>query len=192
MTNQQKSTSAFTSIFVFARALRDDNSSQSANIQNLLQRENIRGTGEFGANETNDGGDVGFIGVYTDISAGVPVTGVCSTNGTPDGNKLGNRRFLRYVKTSSGPVNIQAIGAAAASVPSSGIAADPDILVYQQGTLRSGDQGQSSVANRETITSLQLAAGTYVIEVYAYETIDPDALAVVTTPRCMNLTIQEL
>jgi hypothetical protein len=192
MTDKQRNTPALTSIFSFASALRANNSSVSGNIQNLLQRENITGTGEFGANETNDGGDAGFTAVYTDISPGVQVTGVCSTNGTPDGNKLGNRRFLRYVKNTSGLVNIQANGAVAAGVPGSGIATDPDILVYQQGVLRSGDQGRSRFANQETITQLQLAAGTYVIEVYAFETIDPDAIAVVTTPRCMNLTIQEL
>jgi hypothetical protein len=192
MTNEEVNTPAMTSIFSFASALRANNGSASSSIQNLLQGEDIAGTGEFGANETNDGGDVGFTAVYTDITAGVIVTGICSTNGTADGNKLGNRRFLRYVKNTSGLVNIQATGAVAAGVPGSGIASDPDIQVYQQGVLRSGNQGRSGVPNQETITSLQLAAGTYVLEVVAYETIDPDAIAVVTTPRCMNLTIQEL
>jgi hypothetical protein len=192
MTDEEVNTPAMTSIFSFAAALRANNGSASANIQNLLQAEGVTGIGEFGAGESNDGGDVGFTDVYTDIAAGIPATGICSTNGTPDGNKLGNRRFLRYVKPTSGLVNIQATGAVAAGVLGSNMAADPDIQVYQQGTLRSGTQGRSGNPNQETITSLQLAAGTHVIEVVAYETIDPDAMAVVTTPRCMNVTIQEL
>jgi hypothetical protein len=191
MTNQEVSTPALTSIYSFANALRTNNASASGDIRNLLLLENINGTGEFGANETNSGNDIGFTSVYTDITPGVIVSGICSTNGSRAGNKLGNRRFLRYVKASSGLVNIQATGAASGAVAGSGAAVDPDIEVYLRGTIVAS--GRSEVSGQETISQQLLAAGTYVIEVVAYETIDPDTTnPLVTTPRCMNITIQEL
>lgn len=190
MTNQQKSTPALTSIFSFASALRANNSGQSSNIQALLQREQAQGTGDFGTGATVASGDVGFTEVYTDIAPG-QIVNVCSTNGSRDGNKLGNRRFLRYVKGTNGLVNIQATGVASPTIAGTALAVDPDIQVYSQGVIRLS--GESGTPNQETISGQQLAAGTYVIEVYAFETIEPDPnKPLVTTPRCMNVTIQEL
>lgn len=196
MTGPQKQTDAFTSIFTFASALRDENGSSSSAIASLLNNQDINGAGEFGTGETNAGGDPGFTAVYTDINIGAPVSGICSTNGNSDGNKLGNRRFLRFVKNTSGLVTIQATGAARAGLANSGAATDPDIRVYQQGGRQSFGQnpqgeaiGESSANGQETISQVPLAAGTYVLEVYAFETLDPDAATPVTTPRCMNVSI---
>jgi hypothetical protein len=190
MTDAEVNTNAFTSIFSFASALRANNSGQSPAIGALLTREEISGSGDFGNDETNNGGDNGFGGVYRDIAINQPAQTVCSTvsaSGNEDGNKLGNRQFLRFVKNSDGAVAIRADGTTSSSVPGSGIAQDPDILVYQRGVLRLS--GESSNQAVELIPATPLAAGTYVIEVYAFEVVDPDETQRVSTPRCMNISI---
>ena len=192
MNDEQVSTDAFTSIFSFASALRADNSAQSSAVRDLLQGEQISGTNAFGSGESNGSNDAGFTDVYTDITLGSPVTGLCSTTnagGKVGGNKLGNRRFLRFVKSAPGTVTIRADGVASGSVPGSGAAVDPDIFVYQRGA--PVGSGTSTDDRLELISGLQLAAGTHVIEVYAFEVIneDPDQGPVVSTPRCLNLSI---
>lgn len=199
MNDEQVSTNALTSIFSFASALRADNAGQSSSIRDLLQNEKITGTGEFGASENNGGDDPGFTDVYTDITVNSTVTGLCSTStasGAEGANKLGNVRFLRFVKGASPAlVTFQATGVASATVPGAA-AQDPDILVYQRGTRISfgtngdGTQiGESTATGQETISQVQLPAGTYVLQVHAFEVIDPDDTQRVNGPRCLNLTI---
>ena len=64
--------------------------------------------------------------------------------------------------------------------PGSGVAQDPDIYVYRQGTVAAS--GLSDAAASETISQLALASGTYIIEVYDY-------LATGTTPRCLTISV---
>lgn len=199
MNDEQVSTDAFTSIYSFAAALRADNSTQSSAINALLQREEISGSGAFGDTETNDGGDNGFGGVYRDIALNQAPQTVCSTvsaNGNVDGNKLGNRQFLRFVKNAAGLVTIRADGTTSPSVTGSAAAVDPDILVFRRGARVSfGNNannepiGESGVNGQELISQVQLAAGTYVLEVYAFEVVDPDDTQRVSSPRCMNISI---
>ncbi|HEY0941175.1 MAG TPA: hypothetical protein VGE08_13830 [Steroidobacter sp.] len=198
MRGPQVDTDAFTSIFTFADALIEANGSFASDIRNLLSKENINGTGEFGMGETNPGGDPGFMGVYREIIGTGTVTDICSTSnasGNVDGNKLGNVRFVRFVKNNSGPVTIQATGTA--SSVGLDLAEDPDIVVYRRGVSQSfglGSDGlpigQSAAVRQETM-NVTLDAGTYVLEVYDYQVIDPDVDPAnrPSTPRCMSLSI---
>lgn len=158
MIGPQVSSDALTSIFSFATALRAANAAASAAIVDLLSGESISGTDEFGAGESNAGGDATVLPIYGTIALNTPLTGVCSrsTSGSEDSNKLGNRRFLRFVNDQSRIVTIQAAGAApnAQSVA----ATDPDIYVHLRGSLAAF--GESTVAGTETISQVALAAGT--------------------------------
>ena len=199
MTDEQVNTNALTSIFSFSAALRAENSGQSSAIGALLQREEISGTGEFGTNESNGANDPGFTAVYSEVATNAQVTDLCSTataSGNVDGNKLGNVRFVRFMKSAAGAVTIRADGAASALVPGSAAAVDPDSLVYQRGarisfgTNNNGEQiGESTANGEEVISQVPLAAGTYVLVVYAFEVVDPNNATRVNTPRCLNLTI---
>jgi hypothetical protein len=185
MTGPQVQTSALTSIFTFATALRSGNSGSSAAIDALLSGEAISGSDEFAAGESNDGGDSGAQGVlpvYRDISPGTPVV-VCSRGiaGSGDAaNKLGNRKFLRLVLGTATAVVIQAAGASTggATVP----ATDPDIFVHRRGSLVAVSNATGST---ETTSQLALPADTYIIEVYDF---DLDGTTLI--PRCMNVSVQ--
>ncbi len=180
MIDEQVDTDAFTSIFSFAEALQSDNAGSAGAIESLLDREDIEGNDDFGAGENNAGSDPDALPVYRDITLNTPLTSVCTNAlaGSTDLNKLGNRRFLRFVNNASRQVTITALGTAprVATEP----AEDPDILVYRQGQIVAA--GESAVANREDL-SQALAAGTYVVEVYDFELTDS------SQARCMTVSI---
>jgi hypothetical protein len=184
MTGPQVQTNALTSIFSFATALRSANSESSAAISALLDGEVISGNDDFGANETNDGGDPQVLPVYSVIILNTPVP-VCSRAiaGTGLGNadnKLGNRKFLRFTLSTATLVTIQAAGAVTAD--GTVAATDPDIFVHRRGDLVAVGDGTGST---ETITQLALPADTYIIEVYDF---DIDGVTLVS--RCMNVSVQ--
>jgi hypothetical protein len=190
MTDEQVGTDALTSIFSFASALRADNSGSSAAISDLLNLEEINGTNAFGAGESNDGNLVGTLPVYQPVTLGgggqVYVCNVLTAETDVDLNKLGNTRFLRFDNDASRTVAITATGAT--TDPSQDAAADPDLVVYRRGAqVAVGDSGGPSVppAQRRIETlSTQLAAGTYVIEVFDFE-----LGAASSRPRCMTVSI---
>jgi hypothetical protein len=182
MNNQQVNTDAFTSIFSFAAALEANNGAAAGAIDNLLNGEAIDGNDAFGAGESNTGGDPRALPVYYSLALNTPFAGVCSSSvaGSDDRNKLGNRRFLRFVNDTQRLVTITAMGAASGAGTIA--AEDPDILVYRRGQLVVA--GESSVANREDISQQQLPAGTYILEVYDYNLSGTN-----TQPRCMTISI---
>jgi hypothetical protein len=174
MTGPQTTTNAMTSIFTFATAIRSQNTS---GIAALLNRENINGTDDYGTNETADGGVFGTLPVYKTISLNTPLY-VCSVaTAGAEGNKLGNRQFLRFNNDASRPVVVRAQGAT--NNASQDAATDPDIYIHRRGAVLA--TGESSTANVETV-NFTLATGDYIIEV-----LDFDATG--ARPKCMNVSI---
>ncbi|MGH8189505.1 MAG: hypothetical protein ACREUC_23310, partial [Steroidobacteraceae bacterium] len=185
MTGPQVTTDALTSVFPFARSIRSNNPSASAAIGTLLAGEAISGTDDFGAGESNAGTDATVLPVYRDITLNTPLTGICSrsTAGALTTNKLGNRRFLRFVNNTTRLVTITATGAApnAQSVA----ATDPDIFVFQRGAFVA--LGLSEEPGAETIPQFSLPDGTFIIEVYDF---DIEGAVPNSAPRCMTVSIQ--
>jgi len=191
MTGDQVNTEALTSIFSFASSLRAQNSGSAGAISDLLQRQSITRTPDaFGSNETNNGGDTDprALPVYDELMLNQPKNSVCSVSfagskdAIPDGNpnKLGNHRFFRFVNDVSRVVTITAQGA----TPTVGTVAatDPDFYVFRRGeTVLAGD---SSARGVETLSTQALPAGTYVIDVFDYETT-----GIGKPPRCMTFSI---
>lgn len=182
MVGSQVSTDALTSIFSFATALRAQNSGSA--ISTILGREDIDGTDDFGTGEDNTGNVFGTIPVYGTISlGGAGQAYVCSVaTAGDDGNKLGNRRFLRFNNDASRTVQIRASGATNDS--SQDAAGDPDIYVHRRGEIvaagESADQ-DPAVRRIETVNT-SVAAGEYIIEVLDFE-------ATGTRPKCMTVSI---
>lgn len=183
MTGPQVNTDALTSIFTFATALRAANSSASGAIADLLSGEQIAGNNAFGANETNIGGDPSVLPVYQDIALNSPLTNVCSRaiSGS-DGNKLGNRHFLRFDNSQARLVSITLTGAATSA--SAVAATDPDVYVFRRGALVAvGDSGDPG---RESLTQIQLGVGTHILEVYDFDISDSGTNQ---PARCMTVSI---
>lgn len=189
----QVSTDALTSIYTFSTGLRAAQPGSSTAIDDLLAGEEIFGTDDFAAGESNDGsngGDPPILPVYKTISLNTPIS-VCSRSpfGDLTTNKLGNRVFLRFDNNTARGVAIQVDGA-----PNGGattFATDPDVFVLRRGGLvmvgASTPAGPAphSTPGHETIAQFVLPAGTFIIEVYDFE-ID---LVVNPQPRCMTVSI---
>lgn len=193
MTTDQVTTDALTSIYSFASSLIARNPGSAAAISSLLSSQRIASRPDaFGAGETNAGGDPDprALPVYHELQLNVPQTSVCSvsfagskvpaTDGNVIPNKLGNHRFFRFQNDTGRLVTITAQGAA----PTVGTVAatDPDIYVFRRGdAVLIGDAAGGGL---ETISGRQLPAGTYVIDVFDFDTIGTNQ-----PPRCMTVSI---
>lgn len=177
MTGVQKDTEAMTTIFSFAAGLRAGNASQAAGINAILNSRSISTSDAYANNETNAGGSLTALPVYTDIAAGQPVN-VCGSGTDTSRNKLGYRRFLRLTLSAPATLSITAQGAANAGTTDSVPASDPDIYVYRRGSI---EQIGDATGSSETIGPHPYDAGVHIIEVYDYE--------LGAQPRCMTVSV---
>ena len=158
LTGQQRTTEAFTSIFSFMTYIKQENTADVVALNQLLTTHNIQTNVDiWGSNETDNEGEPSVLPVYIELNAG-DTTEVCTINtfGT-DGNKLGNRKFLR--------LNIAANGSHTLRLSPSG-GEDLDGYIYSQGSLFTFDEqvGASTV----NITD-NFSTGIYVADVLAYQ-----------------------
>lgn len=177
VTGAQKNTEALISIFSFAAALRSQNGGQAAGINAVLNSRSISTSDAYGNNETNAGGSLTALPVYTDINIGQPIN-ICGRGTDTSRNELGYRRFLRLTLTAAAALSITAQGAADPGTAGSVPAADPDIYVYQRGVL---EQVGISTGSTETLAQHSYGAGVHIIEVYDYA-LGPE-------PHCMTVSI---
>ncbi len=182
MVGPQVATEALTSIFSFADGLRKAHSAQAAAINALLAAENISAAGEFGVGESNDGGVADVLPIYPELPEGQPVS-VCvsgATVGAADNNKLGNRKFFRFVNNTSRLVTVQATGAVGGAGTEA--ATDPDIFIRRRGAIVAA--GISDGVPKEVIDQITLDPGTHIIEVYDFGLkLNP------SSTRCMTLSL---
>lgn len=161
MTTRMRSTSALTTIYPFLSALRAGNTAQASAIDALAGAQQLVSiTDDFGANESNNGGDARNLPIFRSVSSGATVA-VCSVAANGAYNRLGNRKFLRFDLTAPGAITVRASNGPAGS--------DPDLALYSAGQQRGLAEGTASAA--ETLTVTGLAAGTYAIEVYEYSNL---------------------
>jgi len=195
----QAATSAFTTIFSFAEALKLAGTGQNPLIDTLLVDDNIVAAGidRWGSTELNHPGSGDSDPVYTEIAPNGIAVNVCSNSefdrsgGTlsATGNKLNQHRFLRMNITTAQryTFNIQADAATLALLPPDDPAddrdqSDPDMFYFLNGQIQNlavgGDaEGTSGDANVENFTSFNLLApGEYVIDFndWRFEDIETD------------------
>ena len=186
----QTATEALTSIYTFSAALRAAAPGSQAAFNDLLDDESIFGTDEFGAGESNAGGDAAVLPVYKTILLNTQIS-VCSRSPAGDSstNKLGNRVFLRFDNNAPRLVTVQVNGAAAGTGTT--FVTDPDVFVLNRGALVAAGLDSPpgsrphSTPGAETVDQFALAAGTFIIEVYDFE-MD---LVANPQPRCMTVSI---
>ncbi|HTU68475.1 MAG TPA: hypothetical protein VMF52_21220 [Steroidobacteraceae bacterium] len=174
LVNQQRSTTAMTSIFSFVTAVKSTQPDSVGAINTLVNAQNITsGTMDaFATTETHFPTEVasaGALPVYTTLTAGTPVT-VRSVNDAGTYNALGNHRFVRYVKSSATSQTVTISTAANL---------DADAIVYRNGTFVSQEE---DIGNESfTITT----AGTYIFDVYEYSNYDDTS----GTPGDYDITV---
>jgi len=181
LTGEQRDTPALTSIFPFITALKAANPAEAANIDAVVQGQDIVSVtiDAFGSGETNSAGEAqDVLPIYTPITVGGGSMQVCSMGGvTADPgtfNKLSISRFLRFSVNAQGDYTFTATGVAGD---------DPDMILRDRGAglVVSKDTNPDG---SETFTQ-SLAPGEYVLEVYEFGNLLPPAVG----RACFDITI---
>jgi len=157
LTNEQKNTAAMTSIFSFVSAFKT-NTGAGATIDGYLSTQNIDSiTDIYGDSETtNNPGSLNQLPVHT---TGAATNNICTTNENGSSNKLGVHRFIRFNFTGSQSVTFTATKTSGLGI------ADPDLILYKQGSIVGLAEG--TTANSETLT-VSVTAGDYVLNLREY------------------------
>lgn len=202
LTNQQRTTRALTSVFPFVNALKAARPADQALIDGLTAWQSIAAVSdEYGSGQTNFGASTqrsqsevseDFRSVYESLAVPGTVQNVCSLDDytsalTGPENKLASRRFVRFTVAAAGSHVITA----RARTPLNA-AADPDMVLHLGGgqVFRSeGEPDASCTAGApancvETFTR-NLAAGTYVLEVYEWANTTDEPIG----RTCFDVTV---
>jgi hypothetical protein len=195
MTGPQESSPAFTSIFTFAAALKDQIPGDASFIDSQLVRESITAAGiePYGSTEINDAGSPDALPVYTTIPTDGSSVPICSSaefdsvGANATGNKLGEHRFLRMNVTNSGThtFTILTDAATVSSLPA-GSASDPDIYIFRNGAYIT--EGSSPDANEE-IFNANLSPGSYVMDFHEWRYEDTSAPANFPERACFTIQV---
>jgi len=187
--NAQRTTSALTSLFPFVNALKLRNPAAAAAIDALTDVHRIAAIDDdFGSSEANAGdpASADVLPIYASLTVDGGPVNVCSSDEfsltfTGAVNKLGSRRFLRFVPATSGRHTIRVTTTSAPSDAS----ADPDLWLHQSGPIAFSNAAPSESCTPttleqcvETMSRTLQAGAQHVIEVYEWTNTnssdDPD------------------
>jgi len=166
LTGAQRTTRAFTSIFSFVDALKDNNAANPtivAAIDTLLTAQNITPvTDIYGTNETHFPNPPVTPGnhalpLYTDVTLGVMATAV-SADDAGLYNTLGNHRYFKFTLATTQMITISV------TTSNGDVNADPDFTVWRNGA-RVNVNGEKPPPQPETVT-FSAQAGDYLIDAY--------------------------
>ena len=169
---------ALISIYVFSEQLRNLLPAHASLFNNLLLEQNIEITNQFGAGESNSGGDVRSLPVYKSIESSLVTA--CSTNTIGAYNKLMNSQFILIDVKTPGIYQFQVNESGSDSGNS-----DPDLYLYRNGTLIDSAEGAS--IDQESLSE-SLLMGTYVLEVVDARIRDIEETNEITA--CFNVQMQ--
>ena len=205
MTNEQRRTEAFTTLFSFATLLRTKlDAPQQGFLDALLRAENIETDGlDIWATEQanidvypNNARDV--LPLYIDYAAdGSVLTGVCVNNDQDpdgDGNKPAEYRYLRITTTRSARYDVtivpNPVPPPSTDAPDPDVTrdrSDPDMYIYLNGGIvAAGVSGDDDV---ETFTTQNLPADVYVADLHEWRYEDPDAASDFPDQICFDVSM---
>jgi hypothetical protein len=158
LTGAQRNTTSQTSIFSFIHALKDAQPASAAAIDALVAAQNIDSAiiNPFASNETH-APLPDMLPIYTNITLGVPVV-LRTTDDAGRHNKLGNRRFVRFVPDTSGIVTMSL------STSNPDVGADPDFVGFVDGAFLG--IAQNPPPQPETRQISVTAGRVYIFDVY--------------------------
>lgn len=176
---EYRNTDYFINIFPFIDRLKELQPDHVDKIDNLVNGQNISGTGEKGQGETNDGGISSALPVFkTALVNGNPIE-LCSTDEAGTYNKLANRAYVEFNVASAGSLTF--VVSDISAVPLS----DPDFLIRKGKSLvgisESPDVGEESATVNFSTT------GIHTLEFYDWNNIDEENENAGST--CFNLQI---
>jgi len=174
-----KENEALTSIFLFSSQFKNQIPEHASLFNDLLQEQNIFGSDEYGADESNNGGLSIVLPVYKTLTMGNLAVNVCSAADFGKQNKLGNSQFLKLNINQSGSYNIRINKSGGADVISK-----PEVVVYQKGKQLA--YLPNSVADNVS-GNIGLLKGNYIVEVYDFNNHDRQNRNNNTT--CFNVRI---
>ena len=184
-------TEAFTTIFAFLEALDNQSGITTSEITALTAAQNINGTTGFGVGETNAGGLTDILPVYLTVPTTGAAVEFCSWNNFGVFNKHGNRRFLRVDIPTAGTYVFTMTQTAEQDNPADG---DPDFFIFKDGVpIRQAIGGVlqgGSGAARQEIGTINLAAGTHVIDANAFRNARGDATQAGSGDICYSFSVE--
>ena len=145
----EKTTPAFTSIFTFITALKNENSAESAKIDAITSAENISDISDI-YGTSND------VTLYQTLLIGSSINISTNTNnGAP--NKLNNHRYIRFTVNSAKSYRIR-VDTTSSNSP------DPDFALYTTSPFNKLSQGLNTGTSE--IKDIYLKTGDYLIDIY--------------------------
>ncbi len=169
-TNQQVTTTAFTSIFSFVDGLKDDRPGDAAAIDAMTGFTAIAlgpVADEYGTGETNapagDSGDT--LPIYKTLTVNGGAVNVCSNDSFGGVNKLNTIQFIRVNITTAGQHTFNAT----ATVIPMGQTTDPDMWLRRPPSSGIFEVFESQTANSESGVSVNfLSTGEWILEVFDF------------------------
>ncbi|HIO96172.1 MAG TPA: hypothetical protein EYG67_05055 [Campylobacterales bacterium] len=165
-TTAQKETPAFTSIFSFITALKQENRSYADEIDLLVAKEKIAPINDiYGENRTVLEDE----NPYNNLTIGSTLHNICTTNTYGDKgsrNKLSNHKYIKFSIENGGVYNITV-------QRTNGTGSDPDFELYQTMPFKSVNISETPTDDREQAT-LTLTKGGYLLDMVDWNT-QPDA-----------------
>jgi hypothetical protein len=152
-----KSSSAFTTIFAFADALREDDSLVPSEVDALLEAHSISGVGANGSGESNNGAIRTALPVYKEVRVNEGAVQFCSLDDAGIFNKLGNRDFTFVSLPQDMEVTISVVKVSGREDR------DPDFNIWRSGELM---HSVINSAENQDLFQGHLEAGDYIIEAF--------------------------
>jgi hypothetical protein len=161
LVGSQKTTPAFTSIFSFIKALKDENPNEQGDIDSIGSSENIATIEDiYGTGRTNRVNSYPYID-YLSLGRNVSITTSISDGGSANYgfNKLSNRRYIRFSVPSNRSYKITV-------KQTNGTNADPDFFVYQAlSPIQFVGKSEGPPNNGMEEYTLNLLEGNYLIDI---------------------------
>jgi len=167
----EKITPAFTSIFTFITALKDENTGDAGEIDSIVSSEDIAEiTDIYGTGRINKASEY----PYHDLILGTPLA-IKISNADGTYNKLSNRQYVKFTIATSGAYTIKV---EQTNVPKN---SDPDFYVFDTSPFNMVDFSDATEPGIEE-KSISLSAGEYLLDVSDYKNIANVQLTVTVDP----------
>ena len=163
------------SIHSFAAQLKADLPTAAASIDSLLQGQSITVNDVVGSGETNNGGGIAALPMYSTYNSGSMRVCVNDNIGRP--NKVGNYVYVRFTT----PAGLRTVRVAVAD---GAVGTDPDVELFRADG--SSTSSISATAGNETFVDA-LPAGTHTLAISDFNMLSSTTAV---GQRCFNLNVQ--